>query len=173
MSVLRIRARLLGAMFVTASLLLAGCQTPPPAPASAPRSGLSEAQVAVLKQQGFVQTDDGWELSFADKLLFEVDDFHLNAGSRVAVEKIGRALLSVGITQLRVDGHTDNTGSDAYNRKLSLQRADAVADALANIGIARQNISTFGMGKSRPVADNQTAAGRSENRRVAIIVPAQ
>ncbi|MBG7619284.1 OmpA family protein [Herbaspirillum sp. AP02] len=162
-------ARLLAAMLLGSTLLLSACQTPPPAP----QAGLTQSQVALLLQQGFHLTDDGWELSFADKLLFAVDDYALTEQSRTAVGKIGRALLSVDITELRVDGHTDNTGADAYNNRLSQQRADAVADALASIGIARDHIATRGLGKSKPIADNRTAAGRAENRRVVIVVPAQ
>ncbi|MDR6585135.1 putative positive effector of YfiN activity, OM lipoprotein [Herbaspirillum sp. BH-1] len=163
-------SRLLAAMLLGSTLLLSGCQTPPPA---APQAGLTQSQVALLQQQGFHLTDEGWELSFADKLLFAVDDYALTEQSRTAVGKIGRALLSVDITELRVDGHTDNTGADAYNNRLSQQRADAVADALASIGIARDHIATRGLGKSKPIADNRTVAGRAENRRVVIVVPAQ
>ena len=81
-----------------------------------------------------------------------------------------RALLSVGITKFRLDGHTDNYGEDSYNDQLSLRRADAVADLLASVGIPRANIETRGMGKRDPVADNRTSSGRAENRRVAIVV---
>jgi len=86
------------------------------------------------------------------------------------VQKMGRALLSVGITKFRLDGHTDNYGEDSYNDQLSLRRADAVADLLASVGIPRANIETRGMGKRDPVADNRTSSGRAENRRVAIVV---
>lgn len=162
--------RLLAAVILGMSLALGGCQTP--TPPSAPQTGLSQSQIAVLQQQGFKLTEDGWALSFADKLLFAVDDYLLNEQSRKALEKIGRALLSVDITQLRVEGHTDNTGSVAYNNKLSLQRANSVAEALADIGIARDGIITQGYGQSKPITDNRTAAERAENRRVVIIVPA-
>ncbi|MNL72720.1 Outer membrane porin F precursor [compost metagenome] len=69
-----------------------------------------------------------------------------------------------------MDGHTDDAGSAEYNQSLSVRRAEAVARLLAGAGFAPENIEVRGRGKSRPVADNRTAAGRSENRRVAIVV---
>jgi len=149
------------------ALQLSACGTPPAAP-----TGLSAAQVSALQENGFQQTDDGWELSFADKLLFESDSSTLAGKSHAAVEKIGKALIGVGIERLRVEGHTDNVGSDAYNNKLSLARAEAVANVLNSTGIASSNLTVRGLGKSKPVADNATASGRMENRRVTIIVSA-
>ncbi|MBJ7309598.1 OmpA family protein [Rugamonas sp. CCM 8940] len=149
-----------------ATLTLAACQSAPPAPP--PRFNAS--QVAMFRELGFSQTDEGWELSFAEKLLFDFDAHKLNGPSRVAVGKVSAALRSVGIGHLRVEGHTDGAGSDAYNNKLSLQRANAVADAMSEAGIQREDIVALGHGKNNPVADNATAAGRAENRRVAIIV---
>jgi outer membrane protein OmpA-like peptidoglycan-associated protein len=159
----RVYLSLLGLLLLV--LQLTGCQTPPVA-----KSGLSEKQVAVLQQQGFVLSDDGWSLSFADKLLFDLNSSDLTAKSAAAVERIGKALLSVGLEHLKVDGHTDGVGSDAYNDKLSLARANAVAAMLNQTGITRAYITVRAMGKANPVADNATAAGRAENRRVVIIV---
>jgi outer membrane protein OmpA-like peptidoglycan-associated protein len=157
----RVYFGMLSLLFV---LQLTGCQTPPVA------SGLSENQITVLRQQGFTLTEEGWGLSFADKLLFELNSSNLTEKSEVAVEKIGKALLSVGLERLKVDGHTDGVGSAAYNDKLSLARANAVASLLNRIGIARPNITVRAMGKANPVADNTTVVGRAENRRVVIIV---
>ena len=68
-----------------------------------------------------------------------------------------------------VEGHTDSVGSDAYNRKLSERRAKAVRDYLVREGIESSRLTTHGYGKSRPVASNDTAEGRAENRRAEII----
>jgi outer membrane protein OmpA-like peptidoglycan-associated protein len=65
-------------------------------------------------------------------------------------------------------GHTDSTGSDAYNEDLSKRRADAVADYLALRGVSRARIATIGYGERYPVADNATDEGRARNRRVEI-----
>jgi hypothetical protein len=69
-----------------------------------------------------------------------------------------------------VEGYTDNIGSDEYNQKLSQQRADAVRDFLVVQGVQAGNITSTGYGKSQPVADNSTNAGRAQNRRVQLVV---
>ena len=147
--------------------LLAACQSTP-----AKKSPFNAEQVATLTEQGFVQTDEGWELSFTDKLLFEFDAARLTAPSRAAIQKISAALLKVGITHMRVEGHTDNEGTEAYNIKLSLARANVVADAMSATGIPRNNLVVKGLGMSKPVSSNATKTGQAENRRVTIIVTA-
>ncbi|MBB3011868.1 OmpA family protein [Cupriavidus alkaliphilus] len=152
------------AAVMLACLALAGCQTAPPG------GRLSPAQLAVLQQEGFALTGEGWVLGLTDKVLFGFNE-DLIEGERAAnVQRIGRALSGVGIERLRVDGHTDDAGPAEYNQSLSVRRAEAVAALLADAGFARDNIEVRGLGKARPVADNRTAAGRAENRRVAIIV---
>lgn len=147
--------------------LLTACQSTP-----AKKSPFNAEQVATLTEQGFVQTDEGWELSFTDKLLFEFDAARLTAPSRSAIQKISAALLKVGITHMRVEGHTDNEGTEAYNIKLSLARANVVADAMSATGIPRNNLVVKGLGMSKPVSSNATKTGQAENRRVTIIVTA-
>lgn len=149
-----------------ATLQLTGCQTSPPAA----KATLTPAQIAVLQKQGFKLAEEGWELSFAEKLLFGVDAYKLTEKSAAAVEKIGQALHSADIENLKVDGHTDASGSEVYNRKLSQLRAAAVADSLVKVGLNRANIIISGLGKAHPVAANETPDGRAENRRVVIIV---
>jgi outer membrane protein OmpA-like peptidoglycan-associated protein len=155
-------------VFITlfvALLALSGCQTAPP-------KGLSPAQVAVLKQQGFEPTDDGWAFGLSGKVLFGSDIESLNAPSTEIVERIGKALLGVGIDRVRVDGHTDTSGKESYNQQLSLRRAKSVATVLTRVGMKEQNIQLRGLGSSQPVTANDTAAGRTENRRVSIVVSA-
>ena len=72
--------------------------------------------------------------------------------------------------KLRIEGHTDSTGSDETNKTLSQQRADAVKNYLVSQdGLAAEQISAIGFGESHPVASNETADGRSQNRRVEFI----
>ncbi|XCY73787.1 OmpA family protein [Pseudomonas sp. CBR-F] len=156
-------ARFLFITLLVALLALSGCQTPPP-------KGLTPAQIAVLKQQGFELTDEGWAFGLSGKVLFGSDVESLNAPSTEIVQRIGKALLGVGIERVRVDGHTDASGKETYNQQLSLRRAKSVAHVLAGVGIKEENVQLRGLGSSEPVASNATAAGRTENRRVSIVV---
>jgi outer membrane protein OmpA-like peptidoglycan-associated protein len=156
-------ARIVFITLFVALLALSGCQTAPP-------KGLSPAQVAVLKQQGFEPTDDGWAFGLSGKVLFGSDIESLNAPSTEIVERIGKALLGVGIDRVRVDGHTDTSGKESYNQQLSLRRAKSVATVLTRVGMKEQNIQLRGLGSSQPVTANDTATGRTENRRVSIVV---
>ena len=156
-------ARFLLISVLVAFLALGGCQTAPP-------KGLSPAQVAVLKQQGFELTDEGWAFGLSGKVLFGSDVETLNQPSTDIVQRIGKALLGVGIERVRVDGHTDTSGKETYNQQLSLRRAKSVATVLQGVGMKEENIQLRGLGSAEPVASNATAAGRTENRRVSIVV---
>lgn len=155
--------RVLFLSLLVAFLALGGCQTAPP-------KGLTPAQVAVLKQQGFELTDEGWAFGLSGKVLFGSDVESLNPPSTAIVQRIGKALLGVGIERVRVDGHTDTSGKETYNQMLSLRRAKSVATVLNSVGMKEENIQLRGLGSSQPVASNDTAAGRTENRRVSIVV---
>lgn len=147
-----------------AGLLLAGCQTV--------QKGLTPAQIAVLKQEGFKQTDEGWELGLSDKVLFDFDASIVKPEARQNIQRLTGNLLRVGLDRMRLDGHTDNVGAADYNQQLSLRRAQAVADVVTSAGMPAANVGVRGLGATRPVADNGTAAGRAENRRVAIVIAA-
>jgi outer membrane protein OmpA-like peptidoglycan-associated protein len=71
---------------------------------------------------------------------------------------------------LEVDGYTDSVGGDEYNQKLSEQRGGAVRDYLTQEGMAAGSVTSKGFGKTQPVASNETAAGRQQNRRVEIVI---
>lgn len=156
--------------FVTITLMMAvlalsGCQ-------SMPQKGLTPAQIAVLKQQGFELTDEGWAFGLSGKVLFGSDVDSLNAKSTEIVERIGKSLLGVGIERMRGDGHTDASGKGSYNEQLSLRRAKSVGTVLVAAGMKQENIQLQGLGSNEPVASNDTASGRTENRGVSIIVSA-
>ncbi|HEN8800368.1 TPA: OmpA family protein [Pseudomonas putida] len=146
-----------------AVLALTGCQNTPP-------KGLTAEQIAVLKREGFTPTDEGWAYDLSGKVLFGSDLDSLNGQSQAIVERIGKALLGVGIQGVRVDGHADASGKAAYNQQLSARRAQSVTKALVGVGMQAQNIHSRGLGSTQPVADNRTSAGRTENRRVSIVV---
>lgn len=144
--------------------LLAACQTMP-----APR-GFSPAQVAVLKAEGFVQTDLGWELTLNERLLFASDQSALLPEQIDRLGKAARNLATVGITTARIEGHSDSTGSAAYNVTLSEARARAVAAPLAASGMHFTPGQIVGRGEAIPLSPNNTAEGRQDNRRVVVIV---
>ena len=87
-----------------------------------------------------------------------------------AAEIMRPALAANPVLTVRVEGHTDNVGSPARNRNLSLRRARAVVDALAARGVPRSRMVAVGLGSARPVASNYTEAGRFQNRRIAFRV---
>jgi len=132
--------------------------------------GLTRQQVNVLKSQGFKLSNDGWFLGLSEKLLFNYNKSSIKPETVDKITAIGQQLNRVQISHLQLNGYTDSTGSASYNRDLSLKRAQAVAEPLIKGGIPANDIKTVGMGQDNPIADNNTEAGRSENRRVAIIV---
>ena len=162
---------LLVALFL--ALFLAACQTPPaaPAPVAAPSTWLTPEQQDVLRGLGFTEDDAGWTLITPGRLLFAVDSDVLMPALHTKVDAVARSLHKVGIDRFRVEGHTDDQGAAAYNQALSLRRANAVAQVLVEAGIAPTQVSTVGYGFSRPLQQGSSAAARTENRRVAIVVP--
>jgi len=146
--------------------VVAGCATAPPPPTK-------EAKIATLKKVGFTPAGDGWEISLGVKLLFDSDVDTLTNDGRAAVSDLSRTLRELGVERIRVDGHTDNVGTDKYNAGLSLRRAESVAQHLRLVGWRADAIERRGYGADKPVADNATPAGRAENRRVVIAVQVQ
>lgn len=161
----RYRAQIV-ATCILAILGLSACQKT----ATRPTPGFTATQATALRDAGFHETPDGWEIAGNEKILFGHNVGELDPGGREIVTKIGRALLAVDIHQVQVLGFTDNTGSPEYNRKLSKRRAAAVAGVLTGIGMHDHDIDVKGMGDKDPVASNETAEGRAQNRRVAIVV---
>lgn len=133
-------------------------------------SSLAMRQIAVLKQNGFKQVDDHWELGLADKLLFGFDDAELRTEQRTRLGELARTLGAIGISAAQIEGHTDSTGNSAYNLALSQRRADAVKHAVVSGGLSEQAVIAKGLGESDPIESNSSVAGRQENRRVVIIV---
>ena len=115
------------------------------------------------------ETARGLIVNMSD-VLFGLNQYTLKPDAREKLAKVSGILLSYPNLKLQVEGYTDNTGSDEYNDKLSEERADAVRDYLMSQGVALTNISAAGYGKADPVADNSTASGRAENRRVQLVV---
>ncbi|MDN7902640.1 OmpA family protein [Burkholderia diffusa] len=145
-------------------LLLGGCKTPPL------HRGLTQTQVTALKSAGFQETEQGFEFGSTGPILFDFDRYNLKPDVRRIVERIGRTLRSAGINGVRVYGYSDEEGQAAYDLELSRRRAEVVAIELVDVGLDAKRIAVVGKGKSDPVGDNRTPAGRTQNRRAAIVV---
>jgi outer membrane protein OmpA-like peptidoglycan-associated protein len=114
-------------------------------------------------------TPRGLVVNMAD-VLFDTGRFDLRPIAREKLARLSGIVLAHPGLNLDIEGHTDSTGSDEFNQKLSEQRADSVQKYLIDQGLPDSSLTAAGFGKSMQVADNSTAAGRQQNRRVEIIV---
>jgi len=115
------------------------------------------------------ETARGLIINLSD-VLFDVDKSTLKPGAREKLARIAGILATYPDLKIEIEGHTDSTGSEDYNQRLSERRAESVHSYLSEQGVARAIVGTVGYGMTRPVATNGTAAGRQMNRRVEIIV---
>jgi outer membrane protein OmpA-like peptidoglycan-associated protein len=115
------------------------------------------------------ETDRGIVAEIAG-VQFAVGKAALNESARVALARFAGIVGVYPSMRFRVEGHTDSTGSDETNRKLSQARATSVRDYLVGQGVESSNISEVGLGPDQPIADNGTSEGRARNRRVEIIL---
>jgi outer membrane protein OmpA-like peptidoglycan-associated protein len=113
---------------------------------------------------------DALKIGVASDASFAVDSSTLSGNAQTTFNKIAETLKDYDKTAIHVVGHTDSTGSEQYNMKLSQQRAQAVAQFLTGRGVDSQRVLTWGRGESQPIATNDTEAGRAENRRVDIVI---
>ena len=113
---------------------------------------------------------EGILVTMPSGLLFDFDSSTLRTASRTDLTNLANTLTDMSDTELMIAGHTDSVGSDDYNMKLSERRAQAAASYLMSRGVSGSRINVKGLGESEPVASNDTAAGRQQNRRVELIV---
>jgi outer membrane protein OmpA-like peptidoglycan-associated protein len=109
-------------------------------------------------------------VNLPDDLLFATDSAAVRPDLQGEVRSIAANLVSYPNSRIQVLGHTDNTGTAAYNFDLSQRRAVAVADILIGAGVPSSRLSAVGVGEDRPTASNTTVSGRAQNRRVEIII---
>jgi len=107
-------------------------------------------------------------LNMPGNVTFATNSSDLSPAFFNVLNSVGKVLAEYEQTVVEVAGHTDSTGSDAYNQGLSERRARSVTAYLSSQGVIEQRLITLGMGETRPVADNSSAAGRQANRRVEI-----
>ncbi|MFC5609748.1 outer membrane protein OmpA [Variovorax soli] len=128
-----------------------------PAPAPAPAPVAPPAPVAS-------------KVTFAADAFFDFDKAVLKPEGRAKLDDLVNKIRGVNLEVIIAVGHTDSIGTDAYNQKLSVRRAEAVKSYLVSKGIERNRVYTEGKGEKQPVADNRTKEGRAKNRRVEIEV---
>ncbi len=109
-------------------------------------------------------------VTFKSDLLFDVNSSAVKPGGYDELQRVARVLNDYPRTNILIAGHTDSTGSEAYNQNLSEQRAAAVKNSLAGYGVSAMRLTTIGYGETRPIASNATESGRQMNRRVAITI---
>ena len=130
---------------------------------------LDDLQRSVRGLSNLKRTERGVELTLTD-ISFDVGKSQLNRQGENAVATLGRALQQYPKRKIRLEGHTDATGSAREQRQLSQRRADAVRDILVEAGLDGEFITTTALGETKPVASNALPDGRKQNRRVEIII---
>ena len=115
----------------------------------------------------------GTVITLPGNVLFASGKSMLLPGAQNSLSQVADALKDQTHAAITIEGHTDSTGSDAINMELSRARAESVSSYLASRGLPKDQITTVGLGSSRPVASNDSPEGRAANRRVEIIVKTQ
>jgi len=113
---------------------------------------------------------EGIKITFDSGILFDIDKSDLRSVSKTNLAELAKILNKYPDTNILIEGHTDNTGSDDHNMNLSKDRAQAVAFYMATLEVKSARFSTVGYGATQPIVMNDTPEGRQKNRRVDIAV---
>lgn len=116
------------------------------------------------------RTSEGIKFTLSSDLLFPTNSSYLTDKAKVELSKLAKLMKEDKTKKIRVDGHTDATGTEEYNVWLSDKRAASVKKFLEEAGVSGARITTKGLGPSKPVGDNKTAEGRQKNRRVEVVI---
>ena len=138
-----------------------------PAPAAAPAPAPAAAVVAAPAAAAAPVSE---KVTFAADAFFDFDKSVLKPEAKAKMDDLVAKTSAVALEVIIAVGHTDATGTDAYNQKLSVRRSEAVKAYLVGKGVEKNRVYTEGKGEKQPVADNKTAEGRAKNRRVEIEV---
>jgi outer membrane protein OmpA-like peptidoglycan-associated protein len=130
----------------------------------------AKSQADLVKLAAVKEEDRGLVITLSGSVLFASDKSALLPAAQNRLNQVADALMETKERKLTVEGHTDSQGSSSYNQDLSQRRADAVRSYLISRGYPGDLIQAHGIGKDRPIANNATAEGRANNRRVEIIV---
>lgn len=127
------------------------------------RDALAASEAAAVKREG-----DLLAITLKGDVSFDLDSDVVRPGLYNELDRIAQIMIKYPQTSILVEGHTDSTGSEAYNQQLSERRANSVKNLLVQRGVQAYRINILGYGESRPVATNATPEGRQMNRRVEI-----
>lgn len=140
-------------------------------------SGFSTAMAPVeekiedtLSRLGAKVTESEVRIQLPGSILFDFDSAEIRPDASRTLGEVVRVIRSYAQQPVRIDGHTDSIASDEYNLALSERRARSVVDWLVANGVERPRLTAAGQGETKPVASNDTAAGRQLNRRVEIVI---
>jgi len=133
------------------------------------RQALANSEAASVRREGNLLA-----VTFKSDMSFDFDSSTVRSGLYTEIDRVAGIMQNYPQTLIRIEGHTDSSGSEEYNMDLSRRRALAVQDLLTQRGVGIQRIEIVGYGESTPVASNDTESGRQLNRRVEIkIIPTQ
>ena len=141
----------------TPATAAAGCDGAVAAPAAAPAAPVAQKPAAA-------------KVTYAADAFFDFDKSVLKPAGKAKLDDLVSKVKGINLEVIIAVGHTDSIGTDAYNQKLSVRRAESVKAYLVSKGIEKNRIYTEGKGEKQPVADNKTKEGRAKNRRVEIEV---
>ena len=143
---------------------------PVPAPAAAPAPAPAPAPAARPAPAPAAPAVAATKVTYAADAFFDFNKSALKPEGRAKLDDLVGKIKGISLEVIIAVGHTDSVGSDAYNQKLSVKRAEAVKAYLVTKGIEKNRVYTEGKGEKQPVADNKTSEGRAKNRRVEIEV---
>ncbi|HEY3076335.1 MAG TPA: OmpA family protein [Burkholderiales bacterium] len=166
-------------LLLVALAFAAGCATqevPKPAPAPEPKPAPAPAPAPAptprqeIKPEAPKPKPVAEKVTFAADVLFDFDKSVVKPEGKSKLDDLSNKVRGVNLEVVIAIGHADSIGSDAYNQKLSVRRAESVKAYLVSKGIEPNRVYTEGKGEKQPVADNKTREGRAKNRRVEIEV---
>ena len=156
-----------------AFVFVAGCATqeeqkPAPAPAAAPAPAPAPKPAPVAAPEKPKPVAE--KITLAAEVLFDFDKSVVKPEGKAKLDDLAGKVRGINLEVVIAIGHTDSIGTDEYNQKLSVRRAESVKAYLVSKGIEANRVYTEGKGEKQPVADNKTKEGRAKNRRVEIEV---